>query len=68
MLPHPRKLGQGGMATVYKAYDTHLEREVVIKIIRIDTFPPAVLDRVLKRFEREARSLARLSDPSILKV
>ncbi len=56
------------MATVYKAYDTHLEREVVIKIIRIDTFPPAVLDRVLKRFEREARSLARLSDPSILKV
>jgi len=62
------QLGQGGMATVYKAYDTRLEREVAIKVIRTDAFPPAVLDRVLKRFEREARSLARLSDPYIVKV
>jgi len=62
------QLGQGGMATVYKAYDTRLEREVAVKVIRADAFPPAVLDRVLKRFEREARSLARLSDPYIVKV
>ena len=27
-------LGKGGMATVYKAYDTHLERDVAIEIIR----------------------------------
>ncbi|HQP09372.1 MAG TPA: bifunctional serine/threonine-protein kinase/formylglycine-generating enzyme family protein [Anaerolineaceae bacterium] len=62
------QLGQGGMATVYKAYDTRLEREVAVKVIRTDAFPPAVLVRVLKRFEREARSLARLSDPYIVKV
>ncbi len=61
-------LGKGGMAMVYKAYDTRLEREVAIKIIRQDAFPPEILHDVLKRFEREAKSLARLSHPNIVKV
>ena len=51
------QLGQGGMATVYKAYDTHLERDVAIKVIRMDTFGSAVAGQMLKRFEREAKSL-----------
>jgi tRNA A-37 threonylcarbamoyl transferase component Bud32 len=60
-------LGQGGMASVYKAYDTSLERFVAIKIIRVD------LDDLndgefLKRFQREARALAQLDHPYILKV
>lgn len=62
------QLGEGGMAVVYKAYDTRLEREVAVKIIRTGTFPPEMLSEVLKRFEREAKSLARLSYPNIVKV
>jgi serine/threonine protein kinase len=61
-------LGKGGMAMVYKAYDTRLERELAIKIIRRDAFPPEDLHDVTKRFEREAKSLARLSHPNIVKV
>ena len=62
------QLGEGGMAIVYKAYDTLLEREVAVKIIRKGAFPPDHLGRILKRFEREAMALARLSHPNIMKV
>lgn len=62
------QLGEGGMATVFKAYDTNLEREVAIKIIRREAFPPEQSDQLLKRFEREAKSLARMSHPNIVKV
>jgi WD40 repeat protein/serine/threonine protein kinase len=62
------QLGEGGMATVYKAYDTRLERDVAIKIIRTDLFGASVLERMLKRFEREAKSLAKLSHLHIIKV
>jgi eukaryotic-like serine/threonine-protein kinase len=62
------QLGEGGMATVYKAFDTRLERDVAIKVIRRTAFHPEQLERILKRFEREAKALARLSDPNILKV
>ncbi|MDO9300338.1 MAG: protein kinase, partial [Anaerolineales bacterium] len=61
-------LGEGGMATVYKAYDTRLEREVAIKVIRRDAFPPDDMEMMLKRFEREAKSLGRLSHPNIVGV
>jgi eukaryotic-like serine/threonine-protein kinase len=62
------RLGEGGMAVVYKAYDTRLERDVAIKIIRSGAFPADAIGEVLKRFEREAKSLARLSHPNIVKV
>jgi serine/threonine protein kinase len=61
-------LGEGGMATVYKAYDTRLETDVAIKVIRTDRFTPEMLTEALKRFEREAKSLARLTHPNIVKV
>jgi serine/threonine protein kinase len=70
-LGHYQNLSQvdvGGMATIYKAIDTHLERPVAIKIIRKENFSPSMLDQVLKRFEREAKSLAQLSHPNIVKV
>ncbi|CAG0990600.1 eukaryotic-like serine/threonine-protein kinase [Anaerolineales bacterium] len=62
------RLGEGGMATVYKAYDTRLEREVAIKVIRREAFPPEEMDLLLKRFERESKSLAKLSHPNIVGV
>jgi eukaryotic-like serine/threonine-protein kinase len=62
------RLGEGGMATVYRARDTRLDREVALKLIRVDQFAPAMMGHILARFEREAKSLARLSHPSIVTV
>ena len=62
------QVDEGGMATIFKAFDTHLERNVAIKIIRKESFSPNLLALVLKRFEREAKSLAQLSHPNIVKV
>ena len=61
-------LGKGGMAMVYKTRDIRLEREVALKIIRLEAFPPEQLHDVLKRFEREAKASAGLSHPNIVKV
>jgi len=62
------QLGEGGMATVYKAYDTRLERNVALKVLRTDQFIPAQLHMVLQRFEREAKSLAKLKHPNIVNI
>ena len=61
-------LGEGGMATVYKALDTHLDCEVAVKVIRVDQLAPAVLEKALKRFEREAKEVAKLNHPNIVRV
>jgi len=62
------QLGEGGMATVYRAYDTRLDADVAVKVIRRSAFAPDQLEMVLKRFEREARSLAKLSHANIVGV
>jgi serine/threonine protein kinase len=62
------QLGRGGMATVYKALDTTLDRHVAVKVIRREAFPPEKLEHMLHRFKREARALARLAHPNIVKV
>jgi serine/threonine protein kinase len=62
------QLGEGGMAIVYKAYDTRLERNVAFKILRTEQFSPILLKQVLQRFEREAKSLAKLSHPNIVNI
>ena len=62
------QLGEGGMATVYKAFDTRLEANVAVKVIRIERLAPEIAGRALKRFEREAKALAQLNHPNIVKV
>src|SRR3990172_736788 len=59
------QLGQGGMATVHKAYHASLDRYVAIKVLH-----PAFLQdpNFLKRFQREAKAVARLDHPNIVPV
>jgi len=59
------QLGEGGMATVFKAFDTRLDREVALKVILATRQQSPEL---LARFEREAKALAKLSHPNIVKV
>jgi eukaryotic-like serine/threonine-protein kinase len=62
------QLGEGGMAIVYKAYDTRLETEVAVKVIRTENLPQNTVTRALKRFEQEAKALARLAHPNIIPI
>ena len=56
------KLGEGGMGTVYRAEDTHLHRDVAIKVLPEGlTADP----ERLARFELEAQVLASLNHPHI---
>ena len=58
-----RKLGQGGMGTVYEAFDEHLARRVAIKIMR--SGGSAIEQR---RLIREAQAMAKLSHPNVVRV
>jgi serine/threonine protein kinase len=58
-------LGRGGMAQVYKAYHPSLDRYVAIKVLRADLVEES---EFLARFRREARSVANLRHPNIVKV
>lgn len=59
------KIGQGGMATVYKAYHKALDRYIAIKVLH-----PAYKEEesFLRRFTREAQVVARLEHPNIVPV
>ena len=58
-------LGEGGMAFVYKARDTQLERFVAIK-----TLKPSYVNQetFVDRFKREARTAANLNHPNIVQI
>jgi serine/threonine protein kinase len=59
------RIGSGGMATVFKAYQPNLDRYVAIKVL------PAYHARdpiFVKRFEQEARSVAKLAHPNIVQI
>ena len=61
-----RKLiGEGGMANVYLGYDTILERDVAIKVLRGDL---ADDEKFVRRFRREAQSASLLNHPNIVQI
>jgi hypothetical protein len=60
-----RQLGSGASATVWLAFDTELERRIAVKVLADGRGEDA--DR-LERFRREARSLAKLGHPHIVRV
>jgi len=59
------EVGRGGMSTVYRAFDTVLERPVAIKLMHREI---ASDSDQLERFRREARSVAQLNHPHIVAV
>jgi hypothetical protein len=59
------QIGCGGMSTVYRAFDTVLERPVAIKLMHREIASDSAQ---LERFRREARSVARLNHPHIVTV
>jgi len=61
-----RKLiGEGGMANVYLGYDTILDRDVAIKVLRGDL---ADDEKFVRRFRREAQSASLLNHPNIVQI
>ncbi len=61
-----RELGAGGMATVYLANQTSLDRKVAIKVLRVTSRDVGTEgERTEKRFLREGRMLARLSHKNV---
>src|SRR5436305_802582 len=59
------EIGRGGMSTVYRAFDTVLERPVAIKLMHREI---ASHSDQLERFRREARAVAQLNHPHIVTV
>jgi serine/threonine protein kinase len=60
-----RRIGEGGMSVVYRAYDPELDRQVALKLLR----PGDPNDREgSARLVREARAMARISHPNVAQV
>ncbi len=60
-----KSIGEGGMANVYLANDTILDRYVAVKVLRGDL---ATDEKFVRRFQREALSASSLSHPNIVEI
>ena len=60
-----KKLGEGGMGAVYLAHHLEIDQKVAVKVLHTKS---ARSDELLKRFAREARVVAMLSHPNIIRV
>ena len=59
------RLGEGGMAVVYRAWDPNLEREVALKILNRSL---ASDERFQRRFVRESKMAASLAHPNVVPI
>ncbi len=60
-----RLIGEGGMANVYLALDTILDRQVAVKVLRGDL---AEDEKFVRRFQREANSASKIIHPNIVEI
>ena len=60
-----KSIGEGGMANVYLAQDSILDRQVAVKVLRGDL---SADDKFIRRFQREAQSVSNLSHQNIVEV
>jgi eukaryotic-like serine/threonine-protein kinase len=58
-------IGKGGMGQVYRATDTRLDREVALKVLRVDVVRSS---SALQRFEKEAKTAGSLNHPNIVAI
>jgi serine/threonine protein kinase len=65
------KIGEGGMATVFLAHDVALNRDVAIKVLRVDPrlkLSEESKNEIILRFQQEAQAAARLNHPNIVSI
>ena len=60
-----QKIGTGGMAVVYQAYDTALDRQVAVKLLRDEYVDNPDF---IKQFQREAKAVAKLNHQNIVNI
>ncbi|MBQ2995272.1 MAG: Stk1 family PASTA domain-containing Ser/Thr kinase [Peptococcaceae bacterium] len=60
-----QKIGTGGMAVVYQAYDTALDRQVAVKVLRDEYIDNPDF---IRQFQREAKAVAKLSHQNIVNI
>ncbi|HEX6828487.1 MAG TPA: protein kinase, partial [Burkholderiales bacterium] len=60
------RIGEGGVALVYQAYDPVIQRTVALKAVTKKLLAPAERDFILERFRREAQAAGRLIHPNIV--
>ena len=60
-----QKIGSGGMALVYQAYDTALDRQVAVKVLRDEYVDQPDF---IRQFQREAKAVAKLSHQNIVNI
>ncbi len=66
-----KKIGAGGMASVYLAHDVALNRDVAIKVLQIDPglkLSQEARNEAILRFQQEAQAAARLNHPNIVSI
>ena len=60
-----KKLGEGGMGAVYLAENANIQQRIAVKVLHGEA---AQSDELVKRFNREAQAISRLTHPNIIRV
>lgn len=65
-----KEIGRGGMGAVYLAIDKRLDRKVAIKVLSLSQAEGTAIsnEEVVKRFQREAKAIAKLAHPNIVSI